>query len=203
MAYLEAERAYWEAFEQAEDDAAREALAHPSAAFLPRFLDYARRQKGRDVTIEAWTHVLSCADREGAAAEEARRALVRDHVASPALVAALWELGDDEAALRAVLAGSPHRSVRGPAQLLLGVLLKERGDDGARAELETALREYADVEAWGERVGDKAAAEIFELEHLQPGKPAPDIDGRDEKGVRFRLSDYRGKVVLLDFWGDW
>ncbi len=33
--------------------------------------------------------------------------------------------------------------------------------------------------------------------------PAPDIDGTDADGKRFRLSEYRGKVVVLDFWGDW
>lgn len=31
-------------------------------------------------------------------------------------------------------------------------------------------------------------------------KPAPDIHGIDGTGESFRLSDYRGKVVLLDFW---
>jgi peroxiredoxin len=32
---------------------------------------------------------------------------------------------------------------------------------------------------------------------------APEIEGVgiDEKPMK--LSDYRGKVVLLDFWGDW
>ena len=25
----------------------------------------------------------------------------------------------------------------------------------------------------------------------------------DLDGVEFKLSDYRGKVVFLDFWGDW
>ena len=32
------------------------------------------------------------------------------------------------------------------------------------------------------------------------GRQAPDIEGEDQDGKRFKLSDYRGKVVLLDFW---
>jgi cytochrome oxidase Cu insertion factor (SCO1/SenC/PrrC family) len=32
------------------------------------------------------------------------------------------------------------------------------------------------------------------------GKPAPEIAGIDADGKKFFLSDYRGKVVLLDFW---
>lgn len=35
------------------------------------------------------------------------------------------------------------------------------------------------------------------------GAEAPEITGLDLDGVEFNLSDYRGKVVLLDFWGDW
>jgi cytochrome oxidase Cu insertion factor (SCO1/SenC/PrrC family) len=35
------------------------------------------------------------------------------------------------------------------------------------------------------------------------GQLAPDIDGEDLEGKRFRLSDYRGQVVVLTFWGDW
>ncbi len=38
---------------------------------------------------------------------------------------------------------------------------------------------------------------------VQVGQPAPEIDGEDLNGQRFKLSDYRGKVVLLSFWGDW
>jgi hypothetical protein len=52
-------------------------------------------------------------------------------------------------------------------------------------------------------VGEAAGAELFELRHLQPSKPAPEITGEDIEGKPFKLSDYRGKVVLLDFWGDW
>ncbi len=35
------------------------------------------------------------------------------------------------------------------------------------------------------------------------GKVAPEIEGEDLDGKPFKLSDYRGKVVVLDFWGNW
>ena len=37
------------------------------------------------------------------------------------------------------------------------------------------------------------------MRHLTIGKPAPEIEGKDLDGRSFRLSDYRGKVVVLDF----
>lgn len=35
------------------------------------------------------------------------------------------------------------------------------------------------------------------------GQTAPEIAGEDVDGKEFKLSDYRGKVVVLDFWGFW
>jgi hypothetical protein len=35
------------------------------------------------------------------------------------------------------------------------------------------------------------------------GQPAPEITGLDKDGKQFKLSDYRGKVVMLDFWASW
>jgi thiol-disulfide isomerase/thioredoxin len=35
------------------------------------------------------------------------------------------------------------------------------------------------------------------------GSPAQEIDGPDTDGTRFKLSDYRGKVVALSFWAGW
>ena len=52
----------------------------------------------------------------------------------------------------------------------------------------------------GGTVGEKAKAELFQIRHLAPGKVAPDIEGEDQDGNRFKLSDCKGKVVLLDFW---
>jgi hypothetical protein len=38
---------------------------------------------------------------------------------------------------------------------------------------------------------------------LQIGDIAPDIEGEDIDGKEFKLSDYRGKVVVLSFWAMW
>jgi len=38
---------------------------------------------------------------------------------------------------------------------------------------------------------------------FEVGDLAPEIVGNDIDGSEFKLSDYRGKVVVLDFWGDW
>jgi AhpC/TSA family len=35
------------------------------------------------------------------------------------------------------------------------------------------------------------------------GTMAPEIIGPDTDGAEFKLSDYRGKIVMVDFWGDW
>ena len=34
----------------------------------------------------------------------------------------------------------------------------------------------------------------------QVGKPAPAVEGVDADGQTVKLSDFRGKVVLIDFW---
>src|SRR5262245_52308657 len=38
---------------------------------------------------------------------------------------------------------------------------------------------------------------------IKEGQAAPDFVIRDERGQEIRLSDFRGKVVLLHFWATW
>jgi thiol-disulfide isomerase/thioredoxin len=51
--------------------------------------------------------------------------------------------------------------------------------------------------------GQIARRAIFDIRHLSIGQVAPDIVGEDTKGRPMKLSDYRGKVVLLSFWATW
>jgi thiol-disulfide isomerase/thioredoxin len=59
--------------------------------------------------------------------------------------------------------------------------------------------------------GDEACERSISLAQLlcKPGQtcafplPAPDFTATDDQGHRVRLSDLRGKVVLLNFWASW
>jgi hypothetical protein len=86
--------------------------------------------------------------------------------------------------------------------------LQRKGRDGRTKEVETFLEQaaakYGDVKMpWGGPVGEQAGAELFEIRHLAVGKHVADIDGKDQDGKPFKLSDYRGKVVLLYFWSEY
>jgi peroxiredoxin len=66
-------------------------------------------------------------------------------------------------------------------------------------------KEFADIETEirGKSYGDLADHELYIVNHLSVGKAAPEIEGKDLSEIEFKLSDYRGKVVLVLFWGNW
>ena len=68
---------------------------------------------------------------------------------------------------------------------------------------QTIVTDYPSVSIGGFRLADQAAAMLFEIQNLTPGATAPEIVGTDQTGQTFRLSDYRGRPVVLVFWGDW
>jgi tetratricopeptide (TPR) repeat protein len=134
-------------------------------------------------------------------------------------------LGDNEAAamalIKAVAEKNPDRTARGQALLALAgvahsrfaVAEYQRKPDvdqlaaAAEQAFEAVLKDYADCPRLTREnagtLGEICRAELFELRHLRVGKTAPDIEAEDLDSVKFKLSDYRGKVVVLDFWGDW
>jgi hypothetical protein len=72
------------------------------------------------------------------------------------------------------------------------------------ALFERAAEKYGEVKLpYGGTIAQKAKTELDEIRHLSVGKVAPDIDGEDQNGQRFKLSDYRGKAVLLYFWSEY
>lgn len=44
---------------------------------------------------------------------------------------------------------------------------------------------------------------LLETEKATPGKPAPELKGTSPDGEKIKLSDFKGKVVFVDFWSTW
>jgi len=65
------------------------------------------------------------------------------------------------------------------------------------------LLAWPDLETTYPTMFQRVKKDIYIIENLTVGKKAPDIIGKDQEGKEFKLSDYHGKVVLLDFWGIW
>ena len=90
--------------------------------------------------------------------------------------------------------------------------LRAKDPDKLRKEAESlfekAVSRYGDVAAYGYcedlgKIGEAATKELAAIGSLAVGAVAPDLEGEDSDGRRFKLSDYRGKVVLLTFSGEW
>jgi hypothetical protein len=68
---------------------------------------------------------------------------------------------------------------------------------------ETVGEKYGAVKVYNRPLSESVEGELFEIRNLAIGKTAPEIEGDDLDGSKFKLSEYRGKVVVIDFWGNW
>jgi hypothetical protein len=181
------------------------------SALRQKHLDAAKQFAGEDAV-----RFLLPALNMGETAEQRREVLdllLQDHIASPKLrelgpmLGYLDQIVDAEYAAKARARIAEHAT--DPA--LLGWL--------AKAEHEKTLREEAPASAAFQdakaallaavaKASDKSLERsvktlLAEQEKFGRGMQAPDIAGVDLDGVAFKLSDYKGKVIFLDFWGDW
>lgn len=94
------------------------------------------------------------------------------------------------------------KKLRGEARGALGLMLLGAGGPAntkrARELLDQAIEDNPGSEAVA-----IARGRLFQADRLQIGMKCPDFTAKDVDGVEFKLSDYLGKVVVLDFWGFW
>ena len=140
-------------------------------------------------------------------------ALVAEHADTTAMETALqWLRGEgakgglDAKRTLELLEQLLERSTR-PAikarvlQALPEVIARSGAPDAAKRRvelLERLAKEYPDT-----MEGRAAKGALNSERNLAIGSAAPDFATKDVDGVEFKLSDYRGKVVVLDFWGFW
>jgi len=104
-----------------------------------------------------------------------------------------------------VLAENPSKDLRGTACYALGEMaFGKQNDPKAAKQAEEYLarveKEFADVKAGRETLGEMAKGSLFELRNLQVGMKAPPAESKNLKDEKVSLADYQGKVVVLDIW---
>jgi len=114
------------------------------------------------------------------------------------------------AAARLLLQKNPHREVQGRTcyEVARQIALRsyeepsQKAREQAIAYLERVIAEFADIPDWRRgTLGEAAKRDLFELQHLVVGATAPETTGTDADGKRTSLTDFRGKVVVLEFCG--
>jgi hypothetical protein len=187
--------------------------------FAPEYAAFAKENAGTDEGLEAklWLLQQTWWEREAgtmpANAKKMAEEILAEYPKNPGL-AKIAEYQycfgtDDKVGILEKLLAIDVPVVRASALFSLGntefasrdKAVKDRG----RERLETLRRDYANIPWKHTTFGEIAESCLspHDPASLAVGKPAPEIIGRDASGKEMRLSEFRGKVVVLDFWGFW
>jgi len=109
----------------------------------------------------------------------------------------------DIKAIQGIMMASNNEKVRQRAMATLASVYSRSGKKEDSIALYRQLTAWPNITESNSKLLDYAKQKIFVVENLAVGKVAPDIVGTDEEDKEFKLSDYRGKVVMIDFWGIW
>jgi len=96
------------------------------------------------------------------------------------------------------LAQSPaDPEVKAQARLNIGdAYWKTKDTDRARKAFQAVAAEYPQT-----RYAQEAEGNLWEIEFLNPGQPAPAFERTTLTGFPISLAGFKGKVVVLKFWG--
>jgi hypothetical protein len=191
------------------------------AAVKAEYEAFAKANAGTEPALEAKLFLLQQTwwEREKGTMNASAAKLVDEILAEYPRSPLLWRIVGSQFVLAAdkkrevfakLATESPHDAVKAEALLGLAMLDRRSKDDTAKAAAAARLDELSAKYGKVLRRGVTPYAEIAESirsphdpKDLETGKAAPEIVGRDLDGRPMKLSDFRGKVVVLDFWGDW
>jgi thiol-disulfide isomerase/thioredoxin len=197
--------------------------SHHRAALLLGFYAAAKGREAKGLARMALAQYLERKSAHVAYARANRDRPSRRLVRASKVVAEV-EMSDEQYAYHLELGQCDPDALHAEAVRLYGEVIAEYGDvpyvtrsdremeallkqpeprlDG-RPLTELARRRFEERLARKRTLGQEAEARLDEIESLAVGKAAPEIVGVDLDGVSRKLSDYRGKVVVLVFWGSW
>jgi hypothetical protein len=167
----------------------------------------------------ATTRVFPASPKTTEIASAASSRLIEKYPDNPAVIRICQMLArsrsvKDADQLKTIAEKTANPKVKAEAVYALGQQMSSRLDaladkpdelEKVAVEAEKVLASAVDLFGKAELTARKDAAqiELTAFRTTRVGKEAPEIQAEDLDGVKFKLSDYRGKVVMLDFWGHW
>src|SRR5262245_12465452 len=128
-------------------------------------------------------------------------------------------LGDSgERLLKAVAEKGANQELKSIATFIRGYKIAQSIEDEedekkiasmvaeARGLIEQAVKDAPTARIGRTTIGEIGKSELESLRTvtlLSIGKPAPEVETTTLEGKKVKLSDYKGKVVLLDIWATW
>ena len=87
--------------------------------------------------------------------------------------------------------------IKAQARFFIGdAYWKTKDIDRARKAFQAVVAEYSQT-----RFAEEAKGNLWEIEFLNPGQPAPAFERTTIGGAPISLAGFKGKVVVLKFWG--
>jgi len=198
--------------EEAGEELPESEYESPIGEFLPRFEAAATEYAGTEdaVAFHVWI-VMRGAQADPEVAKASFDALTTTHVASPGLAPLAGILpyvgqifGDVQASLLRLSTDSTVPDVRDWSSFALYSGQLEAASAGTDEFADALAKLVATMESTqDERLETMIARKVTIAREFALGMVAPDIEGIDLDGTAFKLTDYAGKIVFLDFWGDW
>ncbi len=212
-AFEKENKAYMDAaMEKAKNGEPYDMKGGPSKSYLNKALDLARKARGTSTADKAYAFAIPMAyqtgDVEGLV--QAFEGMIANNPNSKELKQSMnfirFAVRPEERAIK-LLSRIEHYSseieTKSAALMMRASLFYDEysgeGDTArAREILERTIKNYPRTAA-----AKRAENMIFAMDNLSVGMVAPNFTATDENGVTFNLSDYRGKVVIVEFWGFW
>jgi hypothetical protein len=107
------------------------------------------------------------------------------------------DLPDTIDTLSKAAAATTKPKTKAAALLIVGRAYRRQGDKAAATRALEAAKSAAPDSLYAE----EADGVIYEIVHLSPGTPAPAVSGKARNGRAVNLAAFRGKAVVLVFWG--